>query len=233
MQDTLEQLDEDLWVARRPLKLIVGDVGARMTVIRLPDGALLVHSPVALDADTRAALDALGPVRWVLGPCKVHHFHLADFAAAYPDAALLAAPGLPEKRRDLKFAHVLTDELALPFGGAVLHHVFGGAPMMNEVVLLHRPTRTLVLTDLAFNLPSGARNEARLFHRLVGATGRFGPHRIVRLGIRDRAAAARSLEHVLGWDFDRVIVSHGEVLETGGKAAVRDAFSFLGARGPA
>ena len=231
MRETLEQLDEDLWVARRPLKLIVGDVGARMTVIRLPDGALLVHSPVALDADTRAALDALGPVRWVLGPCKVHHFHLADFAAAYPDAALLAAPGLPEKRRDLKFAHVLTDELALPFGGAVLHHVFGGAPMMNEVVLLHRPTRTLVLTDLAFNLPSGARNEARLFHRLVGATGRFGPHRIVRLGIRDRAAAARSLEHVLGWDFDRVIVSHGEVLETGGQAAVRDAFAFLGARG--
>ena len=229
MSETLTRLDENLWIARRPLKLVVGDVGARMTVIRLPDGALLVHSPVALDTPTRAALDALGPVRWVLGPCKVHHFYLPDFAAAYPDAALLAAPGLDEKRRDLKFAHVLTDDLDLPFGGAVEHHVFAGAPMMNEVVLLHRPTRTLVLTDLAFNLPPGARNEARLFHRLVGATGRFGPHRVVRLGIRDRAAAARSLERVLGWDFDRVIVSHGEVLETGGKAAMRDAFAFLGA----
>lgn len=232
MSETLTRLDENLWIARRPLKLVVGDVGARMTVIRLPDGALLVHSPVALDTPTRAALDALGPVRWVLGPCKVHHFYLPDFAAAYPDAALLAAPGLEAKRRDVKFAHVLNDDLELPFGGAVEHHVFAGSPMMNEVVLLHRPTRTLVLTDLAFNLPPGARNEARLFHRLVGATGRFGPHRVVRLGIRDRAAAARSLERVLGWDFDRVIVSHGEVLETGGKAAMRDAFAFLGtARG--
>lgn len=229
MSETLTSLDENLWIARRPLKLVVGDVGARMTVIRLPDGALLVHSPVALDTPTRAALDALGPVRWVLGPCKVHHFYLPDFAAAYPDAALLAAPGLEAKRRDVKFAHVLNDDLELPFGGAVEHHVFAGSPMMNEVVLLHRPTRTLVLTDLAFNLPPGARNEARLFHRLVGATGRFGPHRVVRLGIRDRAAAARSLERVLGWDFDRVIVSHGEVLETGGKAAMRDAFAFLGA----
>jgi hypothetical protein len=230
MSDTLTKLDENLWVARRPLKLVVGDVGARMTVIRLPDDALLIHSPVALDADTRRALDALGPVRWVLGPCKVHHFHLAEFAAAYPDAALLAAPGLPEKRRDLRFAHVLTDDLELPFGGAIAHHVFGGAPMLNEVVLLHRPTRTLVLTDLAFNLPPGARNEARLFHRLVGATGRFGPHRVVRLGMRDRAAAARSLETILGWDFERVIVSHGEVLETGGKAALRAGFAFLGGR---
>ena len=106
--------------------------------------------------------------------------------------------------------------------------MFAGATILNEVVLLHRPTRTLVLTDLAFNLPPGARNEARLFHRLVGAAGRFGPHRVVRLGIRDRAAAARSLEHVLGWDFDRVIVSHGEVLESGGKAALRAAFAFVG-----
>ena len=232
MSETLTSLDENLWIARRPLKLVVGDVGARMTVIRLPDGAVLVHSPVALDTPTRAALDALGPVRWVLGPCKVHHFYLPDFAAAYPDAALLAAPGLEAKRRDVKFAHVLNDDLELPFGGAVEHHVFAGSPMMNEVVLLHRPTRTLVLTDLAFNLPPGARYESRLFHLLVGATGRFGPHRVVRLGIRDRAAAARSLERVLGWDFDRVIVSHGEVLETGGKAAMRDAFAFLGtARG--
>lgn len=228
MAETLTKLDEDLWVARRPLKLIVGDIGARMTVIRLPDGALLVHSPVPLDADTRIALDALGPVRWVLGPCVQHHFSLPDFAAAYPDVRLLAAPGLAEKRRDLKFAHVLTDDVELPLGGAVEHHVFQGAAILNEVVLLHRPTRTLVLTDLAFNLPPGARNEARLFHRLVGATGRFGPHRVVRLGIRDRAAAARSLEHVLGWDFDRVIVSHGEVLESDGKAAMRAAFAFLG-----
>ena len=86
MAETLTKLDENLWVARRPLKLIVGDVGARMTVLRLPDGTLLVHSPVPLDADLRAALDALGPVRWVLGPCIQHHFALPDFAAAYPDA---------------------------------------------------------------------------------------------------------------------------------------------------
>lgn len=230
MADTLTRLDEDLWVVRRPLKLIVGDVGARMTVVRLPDGGLLIHSPVGLDTDTRRALDALGPVRWVLGPCKVHHFYLADFAAAYPEAALLAAPGLPEKRRDLRFAHVLTDDLVLPFGGAITHHVFAGAPLMNEVVLLHRPTRTLVLTDLAFNLPPGARDEARLFHRLVGATGRFGPHRVVRLGIRDRTAAARSLRTILGWEFERVIVSHGEVLERGGPAALRAAFAFLDRR---
>src|SRR5690242_12829448 len=99
----LEKLDEDLWVAARPLKLIVGDVGCRMTVIRLPSGGLLLHSPVALDPPTRQAIDALGPVRWIVGPSKVHHIFLGEYASAYPDARLVGAPGLAEKRRDLAF----------------------------------------------------------------------------------------------------------------------------------
>jgi len=226
----LTRLDDDLWVATRPLKLIVGDVGCRMTVIRLPDGGLFLHSPVKLDDATRAALDPLGPVRWIVGPNKVHHFFLADYVRAYPDAQLVGAPGLPEKRRDLAFAHVLHDGAPLPFDAALRRRHVAGAPFMDEVVFLHPPSRTLVLTDLAFNLPPGARNEARLFHWLVGATGRFGPHRIVRFGIRDRSAARRALADVLDWDFDRVVVAHGEVLAAGGKEAVRNAFAFLDGR---
>jgi hypothetical protein len=224
----LARLDDDLWVAARPLKLIVGDVGCRMTVIRLPDGGLFLHSPVALDDATRAALDQLGPVRWIVGPNKVHHFFLADYVRAYPEARLVGAPGLPEKRRDLRFEHVLHQDTPLPFDAVLRRRHVEGAPLMDEVVFFHPPSRTLVLTDLAFNLPPGARNEARLFHWLVGATGRFGPHRIVRFGIRDRAAARRALADVLEWDFDRVVVAHGEVLTAGGKDALRQGFAFLG-----
>ena len=109
------------------------------------------------------------------------------------------------------------------------HHLFAGAPAINEVVFLHRSSRTLLLTDLAFNVPSGPGNRARIFHWLVGATGRFGPHRIVRAVIRDREAARRSLATILAWDFDRVIVTHGDVLERGGPAAMRSGFAYLGA----
>jgi hypothetical protein len=226
-RSALTRLDDDLWVAARPLELIVGDVGCRMTVIRLPGGELLLHSPVRLDDATRAALDDLGPVRWIVGPSTVHHFFLGDYVEAYPDAQLVGVPGLPEKRRDLRFRHVLHEDSSLPFDGALERLLFAGAPLLNEVVFLHPPSRTLVLTDLAFNVPAGGPNRARLFHWLVGATGHFGPHRIVRFGIRDRAAARHSLEVVLSWDFDRVVVSHGEVLERGGKEAVRSSFAWL------
>jgi len=199
-----------------------------MTVIRLPSGDLVLHSPVEIDKSISEAVAALGPVRWLVGPCLVHHFYLADWQAAYPESVLCGAPGLAEKRRDLPFSLRLPEEAPQEWDPTIRAILFEGAPFMNEVVFLHEPSRTLILTDLAFNRPPETRDGAPLFHRLVGARDRFGPHRIVRFGIRDRAAARRAVDHILSWDFDRLVVSHGEVLETGGRAAMEKAFAFLG-----
>ena len=223
-EPALQELATDLWVASRRLPMWIGEIGCRMTIVRLAGGDLLLHSPVPLDLATRASLDRLGRGRWIVGPSKVHHLSLGDYVGAYPDAMLCGAPGLAEKRRDLRFQCVLDDAFAPPWGSDVPMRQFRGAPMMNEIALFHPPSRTLVLTDLAFNVPADG-GGARFFHWLVGATGRFGPHRIVRFGIRDRVAASASLEAMRAWDFDRVIVSHGEVLERGGKAAFERAFA--------
>lgn len=216
----------DLWVASRPLPLVVGDIGTRMTVVRLPDGGLVLHSPVRLDAETKQALDAVGRVRCVVAPSKVHHLFVGDYASAYPDARLFAPPGLAEKRTDLHFHGELGDQTAAEWNGTLEQHLFRGARLMNEVVFFHPASRTLILTDLAFNMTAPPSGRARLFCWLVGARG-FGPHRIIRAGIRDRRAARESLQRILAWDFDRVIVTHGEVLETGGHRCVAEAFAFL------
>jgi hypothetical protein len=227
MAAALEALAPNLWVAARPLKLIVGDVGTRMTVIRLADGGLFVHSPVHLDAGTRAALDAIGTVRWVIAPSKVHHFFVGDYLTAYPAARAYAAPGLPEKRKDLRFEAVLGDDAPDAWRDTIDQHLFRGNPTMSEVVFFHRPSRTLLLTDLAFNVAADKTAGARVFYWLVGAAGRFGPHRLVRTMIRDHAAARASVARILEWDFDRVIVTHGEVLERGGRQHFAAAFAFL------
>jgi hypothetical protein len=223
----LESLAPNLWVADRPLKLVVGDIGTRMTVIQLADHGLFLHSPVRLDADTRRALDGLGPVRCVVAPSKVHHLFVADYIAAYPEARIYGAPGLARKRKDLRFHDVLSDEAAPAWRADIAQHLFRGAPLQNEVVFFHRATRTLVLTDLAFNVAADKTSGARLFYWLVGAAGRFGPHRLVRLGIRDRRTARQSVQRILEWDFDRIIVTHGDVLESGGRQRFMEAFSFL------
>jgi hypothetical protein len=136
-------------------------------------------------------------------------------------------PGCQRSGRTLKFGAELSDEAPDAWRADLEQHFSRGAPFLNEVVFFHPASRTLVFTDLAFNKPRGQTLASRLLFGLMGATNHFGPHRLTRLFMRDHVAARASLERLLRWDFDRVTVTHGDVLESGGREAVRTAFAFL------
>jgi hypothetical protein len=228
MTDPLRRLADDLWVAERPFSpLPLLDIGTRMTVIRLPRGGLLLHSPVEADAATRHAVEALGPVRWLACPNRVHHLFAAGWKQAFPAARLLGAPRLAEKRRDLRFDAVLGD-VPEPAWEGVLDTIWvRGMPILEEVAFLHRPSRTLLLTDLAFHPTQASRPGLRFWCHINRVRDGFGPTLMLRLLVRDRATVRASLDRVLAWDFDRVTLTHGEVLESGGREALRRAWAWL------
>jgi hypothetical protein len=223
----LRELDVDLWIAERPQRFYGLEVGTRMTVIRLEDGSLLLHSPVALEPELCRQLDSLGAVRFVVAPNRFHHLYAGEVARQYPEARLWVAPGVERKRPDLVIAGVLEDEAPTGWKGQLDQVFFRGRPFENEVVFQHRPSRTLILCDLAFNFGPRTHPVTRLLARLIGSHGRFGPSRLDPLLIRDRPAARASLERILAWNFDRVVVAHGEVLESGGREALRAGYAWL------
>lgn len=223
----LRPLSADLGVTERPQRFLRFEMGTRMTVVRLADGGLFVHSPVRLDDETRRDLDTLGPVRAVVAPNKYHHLYVGDYFLAYPDAQIYAAPGLPEKRRDLRFHGVLTDQAPALWAGQIDQLVFRALAVTNDVVFCHRRSRTLILTDLVFNLRATRSLATRLFFQLDDAYGKFGPSRLWRLLMRDRATARAAVERILSWDFDRVIMAHGDVLESDGREVLRESFKWL------
>jgi hypothetical protein len=229
MSPALRSIAPNLWTAERPFKLplILGDIGTRMTIVKLADGGLFLHSPVPLDARTKAALDEIGAVRAIVAPSKAHHLFAGDYVKEYPGARLYGAPGLPDKRKDLKFDAILSDTAPLEWQGQIEQHLFRGAPFLNEAVFFHAPTRSIIFTDLVFNVAARDASRARVFNWLTGAAGHFGPHRLIRRAISDRKAARESVEKILRWDFDRVIVTHGDVRDAGGRNSVSAAFSYL------
>jgi len=201
----------DLWSAEYTLAWQFGlvPIPVRMTVIRLRDGALVVHSPAPLDAALRAELDALGRVAFLVVPAA-HGKFARVAAAAYPSAQVLEAERAPEA-----------------WAGEVETQLVAGF-RLREVVLLHRPSRTLVITDLAFNIHRAEHRFARLFFRANGMWQHFGPSRLIRrLAVSSRAEMRRSLEAILKWDFERILPGHGEVVERGGPAALRAAWPEL------
>jgi hypothetical protein len=224
----LRELAPDLWVTEQPFRYLGMEIGARTTVIRLSGGALFVHSPGSRAEELRAELAELGRVRFVVAPNRFHHVFVGDYQRAYPDAEFYCAPGLETKRADLKFTATLTDEAAPGWRGQLEQLVFRTFPGLNEVVFFHRASRTVLFTDLIFNLTRTDSTLAKIVLTLDGGFGGPAVPRSFRMLLRWRRAETRALvDRILGWDFDRVVVTHGDVIESGGKRIIAQAWSFV------
>jgi hypothetical protein len=224
----MRPLAAGLWVVETPLRFRGIEVGRRMTVVRLGGGALLIHSPAPLGLELREALAELGDVRFVVPASSMHgHLFMEQYRAAFPDAELFSAPGLDRKRTDLAFDGTLGNGPDPRWSEVMDQAAILGHRFVTEIVFLHRPTRTLIVGDLCFTIGEGAPAVMRALARAARRYGRLSPTPMFRLGLRDREAARSSLDRILGWEFDRVIVGHGELVETGGKDALRRAYAWL------
>jgi hypothetical protein len=227
LKPVLRELAADLWVAEAPLRFFGLEIGARTTLVRLPGGTLFVHSPISRSAQLAEAVERLGRPSVVVAPNRFHHLFAAEWSAAYPSARLFVAPGVESKRPELPVAGVLGDEPDPEWAPVLDQCALRGFPLANEVVFFHRPSRTLIASDLGFHIGAEATPLTRLAFRLAGAYGRFSVTALERLAIRDRAAFRSSLEKVLRWPISRVIVAHGSVVETDGRAALAAAYAWL------
>ena len=223
----MQQLHSDLWIADSSLRFLGLEVGARMTVVRLPGPRLFLHSPIAATVEFVREVKALGPVAYLAAPNRFHHLSIGDWHKAFPEASVFVAPGLDTKRPDLKIAGVLTDEPEPGWAGTLDQVLVSGYPLASEVVFFHRPSATLIAADLAFNIGSNSPPLTRLAFRLGRAYGCLSPTLLERLFVRDRSAFRRSLTRILEWPFERVVVAHGQVSEKGGREELGRGYSWV------
>lgn len=227
----MNRLHEDLWVTEAPLRFFGLEVGARMTVVRLPGSKLLLHSPISATPELVQEVKALGSVAHLVAPNLFHHLYVAEWKREFPDAAIHVAPGLDAKRADLEVTGILTNTADAGWQGALDQVVVEGFPLVNEVVFFHPASATLIATDLAFNVGPGSPWLTRVAIRLSGTYGRLGPTLLERFFVRDRPAFRTALERILDWPFERVIVAHGEISEWGGREELIQGYAWLLGRG--
>jgi hypothetical protein len=222
----LTSIDDGLWTADAPLRFFGLHLGTRMTVVKLRDGGLLLHSPVAMTDALRAEVDALGPVRHIVCPNLFHHLFAGPWVGAYPGALLHGPPGLAKKRPDLPAPRPLSAALHPDWEGSLVPVAIDGC-LLRETLLVHPRSGTLVSSDLVENFETSDHLPTRIYLKLGGVHGKIGWSRLLRVLYRDHKAARASIERLLTHDFDRIVVGHGRVVERGGKDALRAAFTWL------
>jgi hypothetical protein len=201
----------------------------RMAVARLSTGSLWVWSPIALTEDLARAVEAIGPVGYIVSPNKLHHLFLPEWSNHWPDAQLYAPPGLARKIKGLHFDADLGDEVDAPWMTEIDQAVFRGSHAMEEVVFFHRASRTAIFGDLIQRFPEEtARGWKGLMMRLDGLVGVHGSTpREWRLTFLSRRAARAARQTVLEWQPQQLLIAHGECATAGATEIIGAALSWI------
>ena len=221
----LRSLADGIWEVNHPHKLLrLFPLGHRMTVLRQASGELVLHSPIPLDEALREALENLGNVAHVLAPSIMHNLFLTPYDQQYPDARFWAVPKFASKYPKLRADAILDESTQLT---GLRFAQIAGMPKVNECVVLHESSGSLIVADLVFHFPRSDSFALRTLLKANSAYGKVAASRLFRSFIKDRDAMRASLDRVLDWDFDRLIVGHGEIVEKDAKASLRAAYSWL------
>lgn len=227
--DLIEHTPGAIWLVEYPVHYSGVDFRGRMTVIRLPDGRMVLHSPCAIDADLAERLRGLGEPAFLVAPGSFHYLHVAAAQAVFPEAQTLICPGVERKQPQLGFTEFLSDTPPEAWTGVMDQVLVRGTRFMWEVVFFHRPSRTLIVTDLIENIGDatpGTDWKLKLWWKGVfHMWNKPRPAPEYQLGWSDKTAAKASIEQILAWDFERIILSHGDLIDSDAKAAARDAWA--------
>lgn len=230
----LQRIDNNLWVAEQPQKFMGLAVGTRMSVIRLEDSSLLLISPIEITPEIKQQLNSVGKVKYLIAPNLFHHLYLSEYRQIYPQAWVIAPPGLSTKQPELKIDKIFTQD-EIEFNSEVEHTLFEGfqafifpkVRTVNEVVFYHPSSKTLIITDSAFNFDDSFPLVTQLAGRVLGSYQTLKPSRLEKIAVQDKQQLKKSIDKIMAWDFNRVIMAQVKIVETNAKEQLTAGYQWL------
>ena len=201
-------------------------ISTRMTVIRLADGSLFAHSAVPLDAEQKAALDALGPLRHIVAPSAMHHMFVPALARLYPQAQIYGTAGVLAKHPELPQMQRIPPDASAPWAGQLQCLPVNGIPTLDETVWFHAATGSLIATDLLQCWQGPLSLPVRMYLGLTGGHEHLTVPRTVRLLVKDKAAVQACARQIESLPVQRVILLHNSIIDTKPMQRLREALSI-------
>jgi hypothetical protein len=230
----LRVIATNLWVVEQPLKYFGLEVGTRMTLIRLNQDRLVIIAPIQLQDEMIDQINQLGNVSDIIAPNLYHHLFLNQCKQRYPNATVWAPSGLQDKCPDLLIDQILSEYAIQSFNGLEALQVDGfntfdvkGYMLLNEWVFFHAKSRTLIITDLAFHFDRQSSPSAQLISRVLGGYQQLRPSLLEKIATRDKEQVHQSLQPILAWDFERVIMAHGSIIKQDGKRQLQLGYEWF------
>lgn len=233
----LKPVAADIWIVDGPC-ISFGPPGlkfrfpTRMVVVRLEGDRLFLHSPTPISDDLGRQVRALGDVKWIIAPNRIHYWWLPEWKEAFPEADVYLAPKIREQARGrISFdANELDRNTGYPWDSQLSTIGVAGS-FMTEYVFFHHASKTLLISDLIENFePEKLRSWwHRWLTKLGGVQDPDGqmPKDLRRTFSKNLPALRQAVETMINWGPERVIMAHGRWYEKDGTGELRRAFRWL------
>jgi hypothetical protein len=224
----LQSFADDIWMVDGPPAVnFFIPLPTRMIVVKLSDGSLWINSPVDVGRETLEQIQALGAIRYLVAPTPLHVWRLVGWHALFPEAELWGPSQIPRAFAGLPFSGKLGDVVSAPWTSDLEDVAFRGNKFAEEFEFFHNASRTLMMTDFVQNYPSKEHHVPGNLVKRLGGVLNGGVPRDIRWTITNRKLARTSLQRILAWDFDKVILAHGCCISHDARAFVERAFRWL------
>ncbi len=225
----LTQLDEGLLTVVGELPMPLGNFPRRMTVARLRDGRLVIYSAIALGEEEMAKLQQFGVPAFLIVPGDLHRLDAKIWKDRYPELLVVA----PHGARDRVAEVIPVDAEHIDFNDPNVRYItVPGTNGREAALLIRRPGgSTLVINDLIWNVQDRPGFGGWVFHALGLSGGTPLIPFVARLhSIRDKEALRDQLQ---AWarlgDLQRIVVSHGQVIDGDAPTVLRQLADQLAA----
>jgi hypothetical protein len=219
MYPLIEYVKDQIWVLEYPVRYAGINLFGRMTIVKLDNGDLFIHDPCEINDKVKGEIDDLGEVRYIVAPGSFHHLFVTDFQEKYPNAETFLCPGLERKRPEIKFEWILGNMPDHRWANVFDQVVIQGTKYMWEVAFFHKPSKTLILVDLLENIGDDFKHPTSLWLRFwwkvvyrMWNNPKAAPEYQMGWGKKD--IVKEGLNKILSWKAERVILAHGELIES-------------------
>lgn len=215
-----------IWVSERPVWFSGVRLRARTTVLRLESGGLLLHSPSEPSPELVEAIDGLGEVRWIVAPNCFHHLGVVATAAHYKRAKVVGPRSVVERNKKVELHMEIGDDA---FGEVIpeIERVhLSGCPFLDETVLFHRPTGSLIGADLLISAGPKDHWTWRWAARVVRCYGRIQAPPDVRKATARSEAVTRAIESMAKLPIERILVAHCDPIVNDPVGVLEEAWRF-------
>lgn len=208
----MQEIANNIFTSETMVKFSGVTIQTRMAVVRLKGNALFIYSPIFLSSEIKNELDAIGEVKYIISPNKIHNQALSDYVSSYPNAAVYASPGLPERRPDINYKTVLQNTPEKEWEEELDQVLTKGNVFFSEALFYHKASKTLLVCDFVENMDKTT-TSSRILFKLFGVKEKPMASPEFRLYTMEAEAARLALDKVRAWNFERIFLCHGACIE--------------------